>query len=233
MSDTTATYARTRSRLEAYFDRTAAETWARLTSDAPVSRIRQTVRAGRDRMRAELLGCLPADLAGARVLDAGCGAGQMAVELASRGAEVVAVDIAPSLLAVAAERTPAELAPRIDYRAGDMADPAHGRFDFAIAMDSLIHYAPRDIAGALARLAANVEHRIAFTIAPRTPLLTAMHLAGKAFPRSDRSPAIRPVSAGAIARLVAAEPDLAGWTAHGGLRVSSGFYISQAMEITR
>jgi magnesium-protoporphyrin O-methyltransferase len=100
-------------------------------------------------------------------------------------------------------------------------------------MDSLIHYAPRDIAGALARLAANVEHRIAFTIAPRTPLLTAMHLAGKAFPRSDRSPAIRPVSAGAIARLVAAEPDLAGWTAHGGLRVSSGFYISQAMEITR
>ena len=49
--------------------------WERLTSDAPVSRIRQTVREGRDRMRALMLSRLPEDLRGARVLDAGCGAG--------------------------------------------------------------------------------------------------------------------------------------------------------------
>ena len=48
MSDT---YSDTRGRLETYFDRTASETWARLTSDAPVSKIRQTVREGRDQMR--------------------------------------------------------------------------------------------------------------------------------------------------------------------------------------
>ena len=42
-------YDATRDRLETYFDRTAAKTWERLTSDAPVSRIRETVRRGRDR----------------------------------------------------------------------------------------------------------------------------------------------------------------------------------------
>ena len=71
-----------RRELETYFDETAAETWARLTSEAPVSRIRATVRAGRDCMRNTLLGWLPARLDGRRVLDAGCGTGAFAVEAA-------------------------------------------------------------------------------------------------------------------------------------------------------
>ena len=66
-------YLQTRSRVETYFDRTAAHTWARLTSDAPVGRIRATVRAGRERMRGLLLSWLPDDLSGLRLLDAGCG----------------------------------------------------------------------------------------------------------------------------------------------------------------
>ena len=48
-----------RDEIEHYFDRTAAQAWSRLTSDAPVSGIRATVRAGRDRMRQTLLGFLP------------------------------------------------------------------------------------------------------------------------------------------------------------------------------
>jgi magnesium-protoporphyrin O-methyltransferase len=80
-----ADYTTTRDRVETYFDRTATRTWERLTSDAPVSRIRQTVREGRDRMRALMLGQLPKDLRGARILDAGCGTGMMTEELAQRG----------------------------------------------------------------------------------------------------------------------------------------------------
>ena len=57
-------YLEKRERLEEYFDRTAADQWAKLTSDAPVSGIRKTVRAGRDRMRETLLSWLPADLRG-------------------------------------------------------------------------------------------------------------------------------------------------------------------------
>ena len=44
-------YVERRGKIEDYFDRTAVQAWARLTSDAPVGRIRATVRAGRDRMR--------------------------------------------------------------------------------------------------------------------------------------------------------------------------------------
>ena len=47
-----------RSEIEHYFDRTAVAAWEKLTSDAPVGRIRQTVRAGRDEMRATLLSWL-------------------------------------------------------------------------------------------------------------------------------------------------------------------------------
>ena len=72
MSDS---YLERRGEIETYFDRTAAHTWQRLTSDAPVSGIRATVRAGRDRMRSTLLSFLPDDLRGCRVLDAGCGLG--------------------------------------------------------------------------------------------------------------------------------------------------------------
>ena len=79
-----ADYSATRDRVEQYFDRSATKVWERLTSDAPVSRIRQTVREGRDKMRALMLSRLPTDLRGARVLDAGCGAGQMSRRWISR-----------------------------------------------------------------------------------------------------------------------------------------------------
>lgn len=229
----TDTYAHTRSKLEDYFDRTASETWERLTSDAPVSKIRQTVRAGRDRMRAALLYRLPKSLHGQRVLDAGCGAGQMSVELARRGAEVVAVDISSSLLDVARQRTPDDLAQQIDYRTGDMLDDDLGGFDHVVAMDSLIHYAPGDIVSALSRLSQRTRKSIQFTVAPRTPLLSVMHAAGKLFPRGDRSPAIQPISESRLRRDVDREDSLRRWKMPSSERIKSGFYISQAMRLTR
>ena len=228
MSDT---YQHTRGRLEAYFDGTANEAWQRLMSDAPVSRIRATVRAGRAEMRAALLSHLPRDLSGARVLDAGCGAGQLSEELAARGAEVLGVDISPKLLGLADGRMPEALRGRLRYQAGDMLDPAHGGFDYVVAMDSLIHYRPADIAHALATVTARTRHGIVFTVAPKTPLLAVMHATGKAFPRSDRSPAIEPVTQGRLAREVARDPALKSWLLEPGARVATGFYISQAMEL--
>ena len=90
-----ASYDARRGELTTYFDRTAVDAWSRLTSDAPVSRIRATVRAGRDAMRATLLAWLPADMTGLRLLDAGCGTGALSVEAARRGAEVVAIATRP------------------------------------------------------------------------------------------------------------------------------------------
>lgn len=223
------TYIQTREKLEGYFDRTAAKTWERLTSDAPVSRIRQTVRAGRDAMRQTLLDRLPADLSGARVLDAGCGAGPMSIELAKRGADVLGLDISPSLLTVAEKRTPEHLLPQITYLAGDMLDASHGQFDYIIAMDSLIHYRPIDIANALSQMLPRTQEAIVFTVAPKTMLLSAMHMAGKAFPRSDRSPAIVPIGTKRLASELGKTGVSNRLTELS--RINSGFYISQAMEV--
>jgi magnesium-protoporphyrin O-methyltransferase len=228
------TYLRRRGQIEQYFDRTAVEAWARLTSSAPVSGIRATVRAGRDRMRATLLSWLPTDLTGLRVLDAGCGTGALAVEAARRGADVTAIDLSPTLVELARERLPSDLgAGRIRLLAGDMLDAALGEFDHVVAMDSLIHYESPDLLRALAALAPRTRGSIQFTFAPRTPLLAAMHTVGRAFPRSDRAPAIVPVAEAALRRAVAGEPALAGGRIERTERIASGFYTSQAMQWRR
>jgi SAM-dependent methyltransferase len=49
---------------------------------------------------------LVASFAPATVLDAGCGTGRVAVELARRGIEVVGVDVDPSMLATARRQAP-------------------------------------------------------------------------------------------------------------------------------
>ncbi|MEM9250632.1 MAG: magnesium protoporphyrin IX methyltransferase [Pseudomonadota bacterium] len=229
--DETRAYEGTRARVEHYFDRTATSVWERLTSDAPVSRIRATVRAGRDQMRAVMLSRLPDDLSGARVLDAGCGAGQMTAELAARGAHVTAVDISPSLVEIARRRLPRHLERNVTFAAGDMLDPVHGAQDFVIAMDSLIYYEARDIAAAMDRLMGRTSGAVVFTVAPRTTLLMGMFYAGKVFPRSDRSPVMIPQSPARLAEALRVEG------VPGRLkeveRVTSGFYISTCLEVSR
>jgi magnesium-protoporphyrin O-methyltransferase len=59
-----------------------------------------------------------------------------------------------------------------------------------------------------------------------------MHAAGKFFPRSDRAPAIVPVSGGRLMDLLAAETN-DGWQAGRKHRVNSTFYISEAREVLR
>lgn len=219
-------YDRTLSRVETYFDKTATRTWERLTSDAPVSRIRQTVRRGRDEMRSELLSRLPKDLRGARVLDAGCGTGQATAELAARGAQVVAVDISPALVEIARTRLPIDLAGRVDFHSGDMLSAKLGRFDHVVAMDSLIYYSQSDIIQALEELGGRTSDSVLFTVAPRTPLLMTMWQVGRMFPRADRSPVMVPHAPQALARGLGANVPLQVLR-----RISVGFYISQALEI--
>jgi magnesium-protoporphyrin O-methyltransferase len=226
------TYEQRRGQLETYFDRTAVDAWARLTSDAPVGRIRRTVRAGRDEMRRTLLDRLPADLTGRRLLDAGCGTGALAVEAARRGADVVAIDLSPTLVALARERVPRDLgAGTLTFLVGDMLDPALGTFDHVVAMDSLIHYRAPDIVRVLAGLAARTGTSVLFTFAPKTALLTAMHAVGRLLPRGDRAPAIEPVAESTLRSLVAREPALSGWRVARTARIARGFYISQALEL--
>ena len=124
---------------------------------------------GEDFVLARLLG----DIERKRVLELGCGDGTRAVELARRGANVIAVD--PSTEAGLATRKRAETAEvRIELRTGDLADLAFLRgdsVDVAFAEGSLASLAdlgPRAApgpAGAARRrvvrvLAAPPHHRL-------------------------------------------------------------------------
>lgn len=229
-----ARYRLRRSQIENYFDRTAADAWARLTSAEPVGGIRATVRAGRDRMRNLLLDWLGTDLRGKRILDAGCGTGALAVEAARRGADVVAVDLSPTLVQLARERLPADLGSgRIEFFAGDMLDERLGEFDHVVGMDSLIHYERDDAVRVLGRFAQRTRGSLLFTFAPGTPALSAMMAVGKLLPRGNRSPAIVPIAPATLQRVLQADAALQGWSMRRTERVSSGFYTSQALELSR
>ena len=218
-----------RARLETYFDCTALDAWAAMTSDAPVSKIRATVRAGRQEMRDTLLSWLPQDLSGRRILDAGCGTGMLAIEAARRGAEVVGIDVSPQLIEIGKERLPEDVKGKISLHAGDMLDAGFGDFDHIVSMDVLIHYESDQIAAATAKLAERTRHSMLFTFAPGTPLLRTARAIGQFFPKSDRSPSIIPVAHDLLkARLSRSVPQA---KLGRDQRISRGFYTSHAQEV--
>jgi len=170
---------------------------------------------------------------GIRLLDAGCGTGALATEAMRRGAHVVAIDLSPTLVQLARERSVHEFQNgpgSIEFLAGDMLDPSMGHFDYVVAMDSLIHYDTDDIVKAIHGLTQRTRKAIIFTFAPRTPLLAAMHSIGRLFPRSDRSPSLEPVLQSDLLEGITALTDLEAWQAGRTQRISRGFYKSQAWE---
>jgi magnesium-protoporphyrin O-methyltransferase len=237
-------YLERRGQIEAYFDRTAADAWARLTSDAPVSGVRATVREGRETMRRllvdwvsnpeRLVPSVAVPLDSRSLLDAGCGTGLLAVDCARLGAHVTGIDLSPTLVDLARERLPHDLSPgSVTLCAGDMLDAGLGEFDHLVAMDSLIHYAPEQAVAALEAVAPRVRRSIVFTFAPGSLPLRMMMAAGRLFPRGDRSPSIVPVAPERMHRMLAQALGPLGWRLARTQRVSRGFYTSQAQELIR
>ncbi len=96
-----------------------------------------------------------APLAGARVLDVGCGGGLLCEALARAGASVTGIDLAPGMIEVArlhASDQPLE----IDYRvasAESLAETAAGSFDIVTSMEMLEHVPdPHQMTATLAQL---------------------------------------------------------------------------------
>lgn len=226
-------YLARRGKLQDYFDRTANDAWAKLTSDAPVSGIRATVRAGRDQMRNSIISRLPENLTGKRILDAGCGTGAVALELANKGALVTAVDLSPNLIELAKTRIPESDRQNIQFHSGDMLDEAYGDFDYVIGMDSMIHYCAKDMLVVLEKLAPRVSEKILFTFAPSTLPLELMIRVGRLFPRKDRAPFIEPISYAKLHKSINQSPWFVDWDTPFTQLVSSGFYKSQLMELKK
>jgi SAM-dependent methyltransferase len=95
------------------------------------------------------------------VLDAGCGTGRVAIELARHGVEVVGVDVDPSMLAEARRR-----APGFDWRQADLVGLDLGRtFDVVLLAGNVPLFTPPGTEAALiascARHVAPAGHLVA------------------------------------------------------------------------
>jgi SAM-dependent methyltransferase len=81
------------------------------------------------------------------VLDAGCGTGRVARELARRGVEVTGVDADPSMIATARR-----LAPELEWMVADLTDPALDlgrRFDVVVMAGNVPLFTPPGTEAAL------------------------------------------------------------------------------------
>jgi SAM-dependent methyltransferase len=82
----------------------------------------------------------------ARVLDAGCGTGRVAIELARHGVDVVGIDVDDEMLATARK-----LAPDLDWRRGDLAatELGHDEFDVAVLAGNVLIFTTPGTNGAV------------------------------------------------------------------------------------
>jgi SAM-dependent methyltransferase len=85
------------------------------TGEDYAARFAQLASSGKD-MHGEATLCAGLVAPGARILDAGCGTGRVAIRLAELGYEVLGVDVDESMLAVARREAPA-----LTWVAGDLA----------------------------------------------------------------------------------------------------------------
>ncbi len=101
-----------------------------------------------------LLASEPATSADRSVLDAGCGTGRVAIELAARGFDVVGVDLDPVMLDQARQK-----APKIEWVLGDLATLRLRReFDAAVlAGNVMLFVGPGTEADVLASIASHVR----------------------------------------------------------------------------
>ena len=119
---------------------------------------------------ADLLALLP-DVEGRRVLDLGCGAGQLARHLATTGAaEVVGVDVSERMLALAR----AEWAhPRVTYRRAAIEEVTFPPERFDLIVSSLVLHYVDDYAGLVRRIARWLLPGGVFVYSTEHPIFTA------------------------------------------------------------
>ncbi|HLY48832.1 MAG TPA: class I SAM-dependent methyltransferase, partial [Solirubrobacteraceae bacterium] len=101
------------------------------------------------------------EVAGKRVLDLGCGHGALALDLASRGAQVLALDLDGARVDWAAENVHAEPPGKIEFRMADFTTLGlENEFDVIVSKDTFEHVEHLDRLLAAMRRALNETGRI-------------------------------------------------------------------------
>lgn len=224
-----------KAQLQDYFDGVGFERWAAIYGEAPLSRIRRTIREGHVRMLAQadqwLAESFPTPaINNATLLDAGCGTGLFSVAMARRGFTVTAVDIAPRMVnATQQAAQQAGVYERMHFQVGDgesVARATSTRFDAVVCFDVLVHYPAASFTTFCTQLAALTNRTFLFTYAPYSRPLAFLHWLGGRFPQGQRRTEIQMIPDQTVKQALAA----AGLRVRRTQSVSHGFYHVTLLE---
>lgn len=170
-----------------YFNGTGFDRWSAIYSNAPVSRIRQTVREGHLTMLATAEAWLRDSVQpGDSLFDAGCGTGLFSTRMAAHGLNVTGIDIAPRMITVAQDAVERSgVAGNARFTAGTI-ESASSTFDAVACLDVLVHYPAADFTALVAHLAQRTNRTLLITYAPYSRLFATMYWAARFFPQGQR-----------------------------------------------
>jgi 2-polyprenyl-3-methyl-5-hydroxy-6-metoxy-1,4-benzoquinol methylase len=194
-----------------YFDARAREAAARVEAGVAPEVLARYANPTRPWYNKEYRFRLLGDVAGARVLDVGCGMGENAVLLASRGARVTGVDVSPASIEAArrlASRTPLPSLP--DFVCGPLetVDLPEASFD-VVWGDGVLHHVLHDLEGVLRRVARFAREGARFVFSEPVDRVPGMRRVRLWLPiEVNGTPNERPLVDAEIALVRAYVPDL-------------------------
>ena len=162
----------TGARVRKYFETSGFSRWTAIYGTGDIPPIWKVIRDGHDRAMQTVSSWI-ANTPGHTALDAGCGTGNLSMELANAGYEVDAFDVSAPMIHFAkyinAGRTKG-IAPH--FMVGDIAAlAAEARsYDVVCCLDVLFHYPYAEVNQMLTRLAGLASHKIVGSFALRTPM---------------------------------------------------------------
>lgn len=221
-----------KTQLQTYFDGIGFERWSAIYGDAALSRVRQTVRSGHAAMLDQAAAWLHEHRTSGRLLDAGCGTGLFSVRMASQGFDVMAVDIAPRMVAATRQAAhTAGVSERVESHVGDIEGVVAGLdyFDAVACFDVLVHYPQAAFAPLCTQLARQCSGPFLFTYAPYRRSLAVLHRIGAFFPQGQRRTEIQMIRESVVTGALA----VAGMKIRRSVNISQGFYHVTLLEAGR
>ncbi len=221
----------TGSRVRKYFETSGFSRWTAIYGTGDVPPIWKVIRDGHDRALEAVVSWVSTSK-GHTALDAGCGTGNLAIELAHHGFEVDAFDVSAPMIHFAkyinAGRTKG-ITPQ--FLVGDIAALAGQarRYDVVCCLDVLFHYPYEEVADMLTRLASLAAHKVVGSFALRTPMNDFWMSVGQRFHAKNRMTKLHMFSYDEIERVLYR----AGFRMTRKQRVKFFFYDSFVFEAVR
>jgi magnesium-protoporphyrin O-methyltransferase len=171
-----------------YFETSGFSRWTAIYGSGEIPPIWKVIRDGHQRAIEAVLSFIEGD-AGHTALDAGCGTGNLSIELANRSYEVDAFDVSAPMIHFAKYiNTGRTRGIPPTFMVGDIAALAGDKktYDLVCCLDVLFHYPYEEVASMLTQLAHLSSYKLVGSFALRTPFNDFWMKVGQRFHAKNR-----------------------------------------------